>query len=58
MQNTWQGANRDDSMRDMSKAFENFKASVERFKANGGQVNRQLSSWISGINNMLNSYQG
>ena len=56
IQQTAQNARQDSSMKDMQKAFNNFKASVERFKANGGKVNRQLGARISGIDNMMNSY--
>lgn len=54
---TWKGAQRDGYMKDMRKAFNNFKMSVERYKQNGGVVDSQLGSRISGIENMLNSYQ-
>lgn len=57
VQNTWQGAQRDGSMKDMQKAFNNFKMAVEKFVKNGGQLNPQMNSRISGIEKMLNSYQ-
>lgn len=57
VKDTWQGAQRDGSMKDMQKAFNNFKMAVEKFVKNGGQVNPQMNSRISGIEKMLNSYQ-
>lgn len=57
VKNTWQGAQRDSSMKDMQRAFNNFKMAVEKFVNNGGQINPQLNSRISGIDKMLNSYQ-
>lgn len=57
IKDTWKGAQRDGYMKDMRKAFNNFKMSVERYKQNGGVVDSQLGSRISGIENMLNSYQ-
>lgn len=57
VQNTWQGAQRDSSMKDMQKAFNNFKMAVEKFVKNGGQLNPQMNSRISGIEKMLNTYQ-
>ena len=55
--NTWQAASRDGAMKDMQAAFQNFKNAVEKFQQNGGQVSRQLNSYLSGINNMMNQYQ-
>lgn len=57
VKDTWQGAQRDGSMKDMQKAFNNFKMAVEKFVKNGGQINPQMNSRISGIEKMLNSYQ-
>lgn len=56
IQQTAQNARQDSSMKDMQKAFNNFKAAVEKFKANGGQVDRQLGSRIAGIEKMLGGY--
>lgn len=55
--NTWQAASRDGAMKDMQAAFQNFKNAVEKFQQNGGQVSRQLNSYLSCINNMMNQYQ-
>lgn len=55
--NTWQAASRDGAMKDMQAVFQNFKNAVEKFQQNGGQVSRQLNSYLSGINNMMNQYQ-
>ena len=57
VQNTWNNAKQDSSMVDMQKAFNNFKAAVEKYKAAGGKVNGQLASRVAGIDNMLNGYQ-
>ena len=57
VKNTWQGAQRDGYMKDMQKAFNNFKLSVEKFVENGGKLNPQMNSRISVIDKMLNSYQ-
>lgn len=57
IQQTAQNARQDSSMKDMQKAFNNFKSAVERYKANGGQVNRQLGSRIAGIEKMMGDYQ-
>lgn len=57
VKDTWQGAQRDGSMKDMQQAFNNFKMAVEKFVKNGGQLNPQMNSRIIGIEKMLNSYQ-
>jgi uncharacterized protein YukE len=57
VQQTAQNARRDSSMKDMSRAFEAFKAAVEKYRANGGQINNQLNSRIAGIDKMINGYQ-
>lgn len=55
--NTWQGAQRDGSMKDMQRAFANFEAAVNKFVQNGGKLNPQMNSRISGIKKVLGSYQ-
>ncbi len=57
VQNTWQGAKRDGSMSDMLKAFNNFKAALEKFRQSGGQINPQLNSRVAGIEKFLKAYQ-
>lgn len=57
IQQTAQNARQDSSMKDMQRAFNNFKSAVERYKANGGQVNRQLGSRLAGIEKMIGGYQ-
>lgn len=55
--NTWQNASRDGAMKDMQSAFQDFKNAVAKYQRSGGQVSRQLNSYLSGINNMMNQYQ-
>lgn len=57
IQQTAKNARQDSAMKDMQKAFQNFKAAVEKFKQNGGQVNGQLNSRIVGIEKMMGGYQ-
>lgn len=54
---TWQNANQDRYAKEMRNAFEKFKMAVMNFKKHGGKTDRVLSSRITGIDNMLNSYQ-
>lgn len=55
--NTWRNASQDGSMKDMQRKFQEFINAVEKYKRNGGQIDRQLNSRIAGISNMLNSYE-
>lgn len=57
IQQTAQNAKQDSSMRDMQKAFDAFKMAVEKYKAAGGTVNRQLGSRMAGIDKMINGYE-
>lgn len=57
IEQTAKNARKDSAMKDMQKAFQNFKAAVEKFKQNGGQVNGQLNSRIVGIEKMMGGYQ-
>ena len=55
--NTMQNARQDGAMKDMQKAFNNFKTAVANYKSAGGKVNGQLGSSIAGIDKMMNGYQ-
>jgi hypothetical protein len=54
---TAKNARRDSSMKDMSRAFEAFKAAVQKYIENGGEIKSQLKGKITSIDNMINGYQ-
>lgn len=57
IQQTAMNARQDGSMKDMQKAFNNFKSAVEQYKAAGGKLNNQFASRIAGIEKMMGGYQ-
>ena len=52
-----QNAMQDSSMDAMKSSMDKFEKDLQVFLKNGGQVDRQLKSRLSGIMNMLNNYQ-
>lgn len=52
-----QNAMQDSSMANMISSMDKFKKDLQVFLKNGGQVDGQLKSRLSGIMNMLNRYQ-
>jgi hypothetical protein len=56
VKSTYRNAQQDGQMKSMIKSFNDFKIAVEKFKANGGKVDKQLGSRIKGIENMMNAY--
>ena len=52
-----QNAMQDSSMANMKSSMDKFEKDLQVFLKNGGQVDRQLKSRLSGIMNMLNNYQ-
>ena len=57
IQQTAKNARQDSSMKEMQKAFNNFKNAVDTFRQNGGQTTRQLNSYLSAIDKMINNYE-
>lgn len=57
IQQTARNARQDSSMKEMQKAFNNFKNAVNTYRQNGGQTTRQLNSYLSAIDKMINNYQ-
>lgn len=56
VKNTWTNAKRDGAMKDMQKAFINFKKSVNNYVNNGGKLDRMFNSRLSGLEKTLNNY--
>ena len=52
-----QNAMQDSSMANMKSSMDKFEKDLQVYLKNGGQVDRQLKSRLSGIMNMLNNYQ-
>ena len=57
IQQTARNARQDSSMKEMQKAFNNFKNAVNIYRQNGGQTTRQLNSYLSAIDKMINNYE-
>lgn len=57
IQQTARNARQDSSMKEMQKAFNNFKNAVNTYRQNGGQTTRQLNSYLSAIDKMINNYE-
>jgi soluble cytochrome b562 len=57
IQQTARNARQDSSIKEMQKAFNNFKNAVNTYRQNGGQTTRQLNSYLSAIDKMINNYE-